>query len=133
MGGPSEVLVRRPDILQAEYALRAANANIGAARAAFFPSIALTAGAGTASNALDGLFGSGSGAWSFMPQIRVPIFEAGRLQASLDVAEVQRDIGIAQYEKAIQTAFREVADVLADKATLAERLDARSKLVAANA
>ena len=133
VGVPSEVLVRRPDILQAEYALRAANANIGAARAAFFPSITLTAGAGTASAALDGLFASGSGAWSFMPQIRVPIFEAGRLQASLDVAEVQRDIGVAQYEKSIQTAFREVADVLAEKATLDERLDARRKLVAANA
>ncbi len=133
VGVPSEVLVRRPDILQAEYALRAANANIGAARAAFFPSITLTAGAGSASAALDGLFASGSGAWSFMPQIRVPIFEAGRLQASLDVAEVQRDIGVAQYEKAIQTAFREVADVLAEKATLDERLDARRKLVAANA
>ncbi len=132
VGVPSEVLVRRPDILQAEYALRAANANIGAARAAFFPSITLTAGAGTASAALDGLFASGSGAWSFMPQIRVPIFEAGRLQASLDVAEVQRDIGVAQYEKSIQTAFREVADVLAEKATLDERLDARRKLVAAN-
>ncbi|MDD2893683.1 MAG: AdeC/AdeK/OprM family multidrug efflux complex outer membrane factor [Halothiobacillaceae bacterium] len=132
VGVPSEVLVHRPDILQAEYTLRAANANIGAARAAFFPSITLTAGAGTASAALDGLFASGSGAWSFMPQIRVPIFEAGRLQASLDVAEVQRDIGVAQYEKAIQTAFREVADVLAEKATLDERLDARRKLVAAD-
>lgn len=133
VGVPSEVLVCRPDILQAEYALRAANANIGAARAAFFPSITLTASAGTASSALDGLFVGGSGAWSFMPQIRVPIFEAGRLQASLDVAEVQRDIGVAQYEKAIQTAFREVADVLAEKSTLDERLDARRKLVAANA
>ncbi len=133
VGLPSEVLVRRPDILQAEYALRAENANIGAARAAFFPRITLTAGAGTASSALDGLFDGGSGAWSFVPQIRVPIFEAGRLQASLDVAEVQRDIGIAQYEKAIQNAFREVADVLAEKATLDERLDARRKLVAANA
>ncbi|MEW5837215.1 MAG: AdeC/AdeK/OprM family multidrug efflux complex outer membrane factor [Pseudomonadota bacterium] len=132
-GLPSEVLVRRPDILQAEYALRAENATIGAARAAFFPSITLTAGAGTASSALDGLFASGSGAWSFVPQIRVPIFEAGRLQASLDVAEVQRDIGVAQYEKAIQSAFREVADALAEKATLDERLDARRKLVAANA
>lgn len=133
IGVPSEVLVRRPDIVQAEHVLRAANANIGAARAAFFPSITLTASAGTASSALDGLFVGGSGAWSFMPQIRVPIFEAGRLQASLDVAEVQRDIGIAQYEKAIQSAFREVADVLAERATLDERMDARRKLVAANA
>jgi multidrug efflux system outer membrane protein len=124
-GVPSEVLTRRPDILQAERTLRAANANIGAARAAFFPRVTLTADAGTASNTLDGLFGGDTGIWSFIPQIRVPIFEAGRLKANLDVAEVQRDINIAQYEKAIQTAFREVADALAERATLAERLDAR--------
>ncbi|MDD3673995.1 MAG: AdeC/AdeK/OprM family multidrug efflux complex outer membrane factor [Thauera propionica] len=130
-GVPSEVLTRRPDVVQAEYALRAANASIGAARAAFFPSITLTATVGTASASLDGLFERGSRAWSFMPQIRIPIFEAGRLQASLDVAEIQRDITIAQYEKAIQSAFREVADALADRATLAEQLDARRKLVEA--
>lgn len=130
-GVPSEVLTRRPDVVQAEYALRAANASIGAARAAFFPSITLTATVGTASASLDGLFESGSRAWSFMPQIRIPIFETGRLQASLDVAEIQRDITIAQYEKAIQSAFREVADALADRATLAEQLDARRKLVEA--
>jgi multidrug efflux system outer membrane protein len=124
-GVPSEVLTRRPDILQAERSLRAANANIGAARAAFFPSISLTAAAGTASSTLGGLFDGGSGIWSFMPQIRIPIFEAGRLKANLDVAEVQRDINVAQYEKAIQGAFREVADALAERATLAERLDAR--------
>jgi multidrug efflux system outer membrane protein len=124
-GVPSEVLVRRPDILQAERSLRAANASIGAARAAFFPRITLTAAAGTASSTLDGLFGSDSGTWSFLPQIRIPIFEAGRLKANLDVAEVQRDINVAQYEKAIQSAFREVADALAERATLAERLDAR--------
>ena len=80
---------------------------------------------------VDGLFDGGSGAWSFVPQIRLPIFEAGRLQASLDVAEIQRDIQIAQYEKAIQSAFREVADALAERATLAEQLDARRKLVEA--
>jgi multidrug efflux system outer membrane protein len=124
-GVPSEVLTRRPDILQAERSLRAANASIGAARAAFFPSITLTAAAGTASSTLDGLFGGGSGIWSFIPQIRIPIFEGGRLKANLDVAEVQRDINVAQYEKAIQGAFREVADALAERATLAERLDAR--------
>ena len=128
-GVPSEVLSRRPDVVQAEYALRAANASIGAARAAFFPSISLTANVGTASASLDGLFASGSRAWSFMPQIRLPIFEAGRLQASLDVAEIQRDINVAQYEKAIQSAFREVADALAERATLAEQLDAQRKLV----
>lgn len=130
-GVPSEVLVRRPDILQAERSLRAANASIGAARAAFFPRITLTAAAGSASSTLDGLFDSGSGTWSFLPQIRIPIFEAGRLMASLDVAEVQRDINIAQYEKAIQSAFREVADALAERATLAEQLDARGKLLEA--
>lgn len=130
-GVPSDVLTRRPDILQAERALRAANARIGAARAAFFPSISLTADAGTASTALDGLFESGSGTWRFIPQIRIPVFEAGRLRANLDVAEVQRDINVAQYERAIQGAFREVADALADRATLAERLDARKKQVEA--
>lgn len=132
-GVPSEVLVRRPDILQAERALRAANASIGAARAAFFPSITLTAAAGTASASLDGLFQGGSGTWSFLPQIRIPIFEGGRLQASLDAAEIQRDINVAQYEKAIQSAFREVADGLAVRATVTEQLDARRRLVAATA
>lgn len=131
-GLPSDVLTRRPDVLQAERALRAANANIGAARAAFFPAISLTAAGGSASGTLDGLFGSDSGTWSFMPQIRLPIFEAGRLRASLDVAEVQRDINVAQYEKAIQSAFREVADALAERATLAEQLDARRRLVEAS-
>jgi multidrug efflux system outer membrane protein len=130
-GVPSEVLVRRPDILQAERALRAANANIGAARAAFFPRITLTADAGSLSSTLDGLFATGSGTWSFIPQIRIPIFEAGRLKANLDVAEVQRDIHVAQYERAIQRAFREVADALADRATLAEELDARRRVLEA--
>jgi len=130
-GVPSEVLTRRPDVLQAERSLRAANASIGAARAAFFPSISLTAAAGTASSSLGDLFSSGSGTWSFVPLIRIPIFEAGRLQASLDVAEVQRDINVAVYEKTIQIAFREVADALAERTTLAERLDARRKQVEA--
>lgn len=130
-GVPSDVLTRRPDILQAERVLRAANASIGAARAAFFPSITLTAAAGTASSTLDGLFSGGSGAWSFIPLIRIPVFEAGRLEASLDVAEVQRDINVAQYEKAIQSAFREVADALAVRASLTERLDARYQQVEA--
>ena len=128
-GLPSEVLVRRPDIVQAEHALRAANANIGAARAAFFPRITLTADAGSMSSSLDGLFTGDSATWSFIPQIRIPIFEAGRLKANLDVAEVQRDIQVAQYERAIQRAFREVADALADRATLAEELDARRRLL----
>ena len=128
-GIPSEVLQRRPDVLQAEHQLRAANANIGAARAAFFPTISLTASVGTASSELSGLFGGGSGFWTFVPQITIPIFNAGRNQANLDVSEVQKDINIAQYEKAIQTAFREVADELALKATLDEQLAAQRSLV----
>ncbi|MCP5240303.1 MAG: AdeC/AdeK/OprM family multidrug efflux complex outer membrane factor [Zoogloeaceae bacterium] len=131
-GVPSSVLARRPDVLQAERQLRAANASIGAARAAFFPRITLTASAGTASSTLDGLFGSGSRNWSFSPQLSLPIFNAGALRASLDVAEVQRDINVATYEKTIQSAFREVADGLADRATLAEQLDAERRLVAAS-
>lgn len=131
-GVPSSVLARRPDVLQAERQLRAANASIGAARAAFFPRITLTASAGTASSTLDGLFGSGSRSWSFSPQLSLPIFNAGALRASLDVAEVQRDINVATYEKTIQSAFREVADGLADRATLAEQLDAERRLVAAS-
>ncbi len=132
-GIPSEVLVRRPDVLQAERALRAANANIGAARAAFFPSISLTATAGTTSATLDGLFKAGSGTWTFVPQLTLPIFNAGALSASLDVAKVQREIQVAEYEKAIQSAFREVADALAERANLGEQLDARRKLVEASA
>ncbi|HSI22474.1 MAG TPA: AdeC/AdeK/OprM family multidrug efflux complex outer membrane factor [Methylophilaceae bacterium] len=128
-GIPSEVLQRRPDVVQAERQLQIANANIGAARAAFFPTISLTASVGTASGQLSGLFGGGSGFWSFIPQITIPIFTAGRNQANLDVAEVQKDITIAQYEKAIQTAFREVADALALKATVDEQLAAQKSLV----
>ena len=124
-GLPSEVLARRPDVRQAEQALIAANANIGAARAAFFPRITLTGSAGLASTELTGLFKSGSAAWSFAPQLLLPIFDAGRNQANLDAAEVNRDIAVAQYEKAIQTAFREVADSLAGRATLGEQLRAQ--------
>jgi multidrug efflux system outer membrane protein len=116
-GLPSDLLTRRPDIMQAEATLRGANANIGAARAAFFPTISLTGNLGTASAALAGLFGAGSLAWSFLPSITLPIFEAGKLQADLDVAKLQKDINIAQYEKAIQTAFREVSDGLAARGT----------------
>jgi len=124
VGVPSEVLARRPDVRAAEQQLLAANANIGAARAAFFPRITLTGSAGSASNELSGLFKSGSSAWSFMPQLLLPIFDAGRNQANLDVANVNRDIAVAQYEKAIQTAFREVSDSLAGRATLGEQLRA---------
>jgi multidrug efflux system outer membrane protein len=131
VGIPSEVLTRRPDILQAEHALRAANANIGAARAAFFPRISLAGGAGSGSLTLDNLFDAGTGTWTFTPQITVPIFHAGALKSNLDRAEIERDIQVAQYEKAIQSAFREVADALAERATIAEQLDARRKLVEA--
>ncbi|NMG66148.1 AdeC/AdeK/OprM family multidrug efflux complex outer membrane factor [Azoarcus indigens] len=131
-GLSSELLQQRPDILQSERSLRAANANIGAARAAYFPSITLTGSAGTASASLGGLFESGSGTWSFMPQINLPIFDMGRRSANVEVAEADRDIAIAQYERAVQSAFREVADVLAERATLGERLDARGEQTAAS-
>lgn len=125
-GVPSEVLARRPDVRAAEQQLLAANANIGAARAAFFPRITLTGSIGTASSQLSGLFGSGSFGWTFAPQLVLPIFDAGRNQANLDASKVGRDIATAQYEKTIQTAFREVADALASRATLAEQLRAQS-------
>ncbi|HSD39049.1 MAG TPA: AdeC/AdeK/OprM family multidrug efflux complex outer membrane factor [Rhodocyclaceae bacterium] len=128
-GVPSEVLQARPDIRQAEHVLQAANADIGAARAAFFPSITLTASAGYASTSLDALFKSGSGVWSFAPQINLPIFDFGRRQANLDVSKASRDIAVAQYEKAIQTAFREVADALAVRGTVDEALDAQHGIV----
>ena len=128
-GVPADLLLQRPDIRAAEQRLRAANADIGAARAAFFPSIRLTAAAGTASRELDGLFDGGSGIWSFVPQINVPIFTAGRLKANLDYAKVQKDINVAQYERSIQGAFREVADGLAARGTYGEQLQAQRDLV----
>jgi multidrug efflux system outer membrane protein len=128
---PSSVLQQRPDVLAAEHALRASNADIGAARAAFFPRIALTASAGTASSTLSGLFASGSKAWSFAPSVSVPIFDGGANRANLRVAEAQQKIQVATYEKAVQTAFREVADALAERRTLAERLDAQRSLLGA--
>ncbi|MCB1916617.1 MAG: efflux transporter outer membrane subunit [Rhodocyclaceae bacterium] len=130
-GLSSEVLARRPDVMQAEHELFAANANIGAARAAFFPRISLTAAAGTASASLDSLFEAGQRSWSFAPAISLPIFDAGALAAGLDVAELQRDSAVASYDKAIQVAFREVADALADRATIGTRLAAGERLVAA--
>ncbi|MCY1520081.1 Solvent efflux pump outer membrane protein SrpC [compost metagenome] len=132
-GLSSNVLQQRPDVRAAEHALRASNADIGAARAAFFPRIALTASAGTASSTLSGLFTSGSKAWSFAPSISVPIFDGGANRANLQVAQAQQKIQIATYEKAVQTAFREVADALAERRTLAERLDAQRSLRAATA
>ena len=123
-GLPSELLTMRPDIRRAEQLLLAANANIGAARAAFFPSISLTVGAGSASSQLSGLFQSGSWGLALAPQLRLPIFDASRNRSSLDGARAGREIAVAQYEKTIQTAFREVADALALRATLADELRA---------
>ena len=131
-GLPSELLVRRPDVRAAEQVLLGANASIGAARAAFFPTISLTGSAGTASASLDGLFESGSRAWSFLPQITVPIFRGGALRANLDVAHVKKRIEIANYEKSIQVAFSEVADGLAGKRTLDEQIRSEQFLVAAS-
>ncbi len=128
---PSSLLLAPPDILAAEHSLRAATANIGAARAALFPSISLTAAAGSASRELSGLFDSGGGVWSFAPQIRLPIFDGGRNRANVRIAEANQQLALAQYEKTVQTAFREVADALAERAHWSERLDAQSSLVAA--
>ncbi len=119
---PSLLLTRRPDVLAAEYRLQAANANIGAARAAFFPSISLTGQVGSASAELSGLFRDGSQAWSFSPSITLPIFTAGRLRSNLTLSEIRRDISVANYEKTVQAAFREVADALAARQWLTRQL-----------
>lgn len=124
-GLPSDLLLRRPDVLQAEALLRAENARVTVARAAFFPRIALTATAGTASSSLGNLFSAGSGAWSFAPQLLLPLFDGGANQANLDAARLGKDIGIAQYQKSVQVAFREVADGLAARGTYAAELAAR--------
>ena len=126
-GLSSDALLNRPDIIAAEHRLKGAYAFIGAARAAFFPRISLTTSVGTASDELSGLFGSGSGTWSFAPRITVPVFDA-RTQAAYRVSKVQRDIALAQYEKTIQTAFREVADVLAVQGTVDRQLSAQKSL-----
>jgi len=122
---PAEVLLQRPDVLAAEQRLVAANANIGAARAAFLPRITLTGSVGTASRSLSGLFEAGSDAWSFQPAISMPLFDAGRTSAGVDVAEARKVIAVAEYEKIIQQAFREVADLLNAREKLAEQLDAQ--------
>jgi multidrug efflux system outer membrane protein len=124
-GLPAEVLLRRPDVLAAEQQLIAANANIGAARAAFLPRISLTGSAGTASSSLSGLFTSGSGAWSFQPSIILPLFDAGRNSANVDIANARKVIAVAEYEKTIQQAFREVADLLSARDKLADQLAAQ--------
>lgn len=130
-GTPSEVLLTRPDILQAENLLKSANADIGAARAAFFPRISLTIVVDSASGDLMGLFKGGSLAWSYAPQVAVPIFDA-RLWSALRATEVWKEITVAQYEKAIQTAFKEVADALADKGTPGNQLSAQEALTTAS-
>ncbi len=132
-GLPSDLLVRRPDVRMAEQQLIGANANIGAARAAFFPRISLTAQFGTVSDELSGLFKSGSWAFSLAPQLALPIFDAGRNQAGLESARAGREIAVAQYEKSIQTAFREVSDALAGQATLQEQVDAQRAQAQADA
>lgn len=121
---PAAALLQRPDILAAEQKLAAAHANIGAARAAFLPRITLTAGLGTASRALSGLFDQGSGAWNFLPALSLPLFDAGRTAANVDLAEVRKEIAVVEYEKAIQQAFREVADLLAARGKLADQFNA---------
>jgi multidrug efflux system outer membrane protein len=128
-GLPSEVLLERPDILMAEHRLKSANANIGAARAAFFPRISLTAAVGTVSSDLSGLFASGSGSWTFVPQVAAPLFTGGFNRANLDSAKIDREIAVAQYERAIQSAFAEVTSGLALRGTLVAQREAQQALV----
>ncbi len=130
-GVPSDVLTRRPDVLAAEHQLQGANANIGAARAAFFPRIALTGSFGSASGDLDGLFKGGTKIWSFTPSITLPIFAGGANVANLNVSKANRDIAVATYEKTVQTAFREVSDALSVRQTVGDRLAAQERLVVA--
>jgi multidrug efflux system outer membrane protein len=132
-GLPSDVLVNRPDVLAAEHALRARNADIGAARAAFFPRISLTGQTGFGSTELSGLFGGGTGMWSFSPQISLPIFDGGANLANLRGARADRDIAVATYEKTVQVAFREVSDALTVRAFIATQIAAQERAVAAAA
>jgi multidrug efflux system outer membrane protein len=128
-GLPSTLLTRRPDIVEAEHALKAANANIGVARAAFFPKIELTASAGTSSSALSGLFKAGTGAWEFAPSVSLPIFDYGSNKATLDEAKIEKQIEVADYEKAIQTAFKEVSNALTARATYVDQVSADREYV----
>jgi multidrug efflux system outer membrane protein len=132
-GLPSDLLTHRPDLLSAEHALRSANANIGAARAAFLPSIQLTGSGGTASGRLGDLFGRGTSTWSFAPTITLPIFAGGQNVANLDLARIEKNVAVAQYELAIQTAFREVSDGLSARGTYLQQRSAQEALVAADA
>ena len=128
-GLPSTLLQQRPDVLAAEHTLQGSNADIGAARAAFFPTISLTASPGSSSTALSGLFKGGNSTWSFAPSVSLPIFNAGSNRASLDSAKAQREIDLATYEKTVQTAFREVADALATRGSIGEQIAAQQSLV----
>jgi len=132
-GLPSDLLLRRPDVLAAEHQLKGANANIGAARAAFLPELTLTANGGTASNGLKHLFGPGQAAWVIDPQVSMPIFDAGKNEANLDIAEIQKQAMIAAYQKAIQTAFHDVADALVARGTYARQVLAEEALVKSSA
>lgn len=132
-GLPSDVLLNRPDILAAEHRLRGANANIGAARANFFPRITLVSSVGTGSDQLSGLFQSGSWAWNFAPAVTLPLFNAGRNKATLEVAEVDRNLAVTSYEQAIQVAFFEVADALSRQATINDQIAAQQALTEASA
>ncbi len=131
VGLPSDLILNRPDVVAAEHRLKAANANIGAARAAFFPRVVLSGSAGTASAELSGLFAAGSGVWSFVPSVSLPIFEGGRNLAALDVSHARRNLAVADYERTIQGAFREVADALAERRWLAEQVVAQQATLAA--
>ncbi|HEU6435965.1 MAG TPA: efflux transporter outer membrane subunit [Nitratidesulfovibrio sp.] len=130
-GLPSAVLARRPDVVAAEHTLKAANANIGAARAEYFPRIGLTASYGNASTEMNDLFRAGSRTWSFVPQATLPIFHAGAIRAGVESAEAERDIQVAQYEKTVQTAFKEVSDALAQGTSLGTQAEAQASLVRA--
>ena len=130
-GLPSDLLARRPDILQAEYALVAANAEIGAARAAFFPRLSLTAQLGLASPELGDLFRGSARSWSFAPQVTQPLFQGGQLRAELQLSRLRKDVAVLQYEQAIQAAFRDVRDGLAGSATYAQQIDAQERVVVA--
>lgn len=132
IGIPSEVLLLRPDIIVAEHKLKAANANIGVARAALYPSITIGGSASSTSSAIEDLFSSGTGVWSFIPKISLPIFDGGRRQAGVALSEAEQKEAQLQYEKAIHLAFREVADLLADKSTITERLQAQKDLITAS-
>jgi multidrug efflux system outer membrane protein len=131
-GLPSDLLTRRPDVRAAEHTLLAANANVGAARAAFFPSVVLTGSGGTAAGTLGQLFAAGTASWAFQPQISVPIFDEGKNFANLDLARIEKRVEIAEYEKAIQSAFHDVADALAARTTYADQLAAEQRLVDAD-